>query len=98
MRNSFEAVKRQASQQQGLPDFSKQLHLLTPQQRLVLGLFKNGPEITTNQVAALLQIHPRTASTWCKQWCEQKFLVVANTSKKRRSFSLAPQFVPLLAA
>lgn len=98
MRDSFEAVKRQASQQQGLPDLSKQLQLLTPQQRLVLGLFKNGPEITTNQVAALLQIHPRTASTWCKQWCEQKFLVVAHASKKRRSFSLAPQFVPLLAA
>lgn len=75
-----------------------QLRMLTPQQRLVLDLFKNGPEINTNQVAALLHIHPRTASVWCKQWCDQGFLTVANTSKKRRSFSLGQRFLPLLVA
>lgn len=63
-----------------------------PRQRKVLTLFLRTKTIRAKDVCELFDLQPRTGSHLCKQWVEQGFLRVINTSNKTRSYALAHEY------
>lgn len=96
---SFEAGKKQAlaARDRGAVDKSSKLKRLNVRQRKMLALFTKKDTITSQDVAALFHMNPRTARALCKQWVDNYFLVIANESKKSRTYRLASRFAKLIA-
>lgn len=90
MVQSFESVKRAAAREPQKHDVSHRTNSLNKKQHLALSLFDNTNIITAHDIETLFKINPRTASNLCKEWVEDGFLVIADASKKNRSYSLAP--------
>ncbi len=92
MLKSFQKIQAQAkrAQSRGSSDVSSELKKLTPRQRKVLTLFEKQDEITSQEIADLLKIEPRTARQLCQQWAHEGFLEILNASKKARTYGLNP--------
>lgn len=71
-------------------DMSSIIKNVDPKQRKVLPLFEVSDTITAHDVSALFGFQPRTGAHLCKQWVDEGFLIVANASNKKRSYSLNP--------
>jgi Fic family protein len=65
---------------------------LRPLQRQALGLFVQSRVVTAGELAGYLGIAPRQGREQCTRWVEEDFLLIENSSKKARSYRLAPRF------
>lgn len=97
MEHAFEKVEghAQAAQSDWESDKSPELRKLDPRQRKALTLFVRQQTITSRDVGALFAFAPRTARLLLQRWAAQKFLVVADPSKKARKYKLAREFEKL---
>jgi len=71
------------------------LRELDRRQKLVLSLFRESRFITTIQIAALLELHPRSTLNICKKWVDDGFLIQHGTSNKTRKYELAENWISL---
>jgi Fic family protein len=85
------------AQEQGEPDYSAILRTLDPKQRKVLSLFQKFETVTSSQIGELLGFKLRTASLLCKNWLEEGFFEVVDTSRKGRKYKLTQKYEALLA-
>lgn len=87
---SFTKIKSQAlkAYKLGEHDESAALKKLDAQQRKALTLFSKQDYITTKDLEALFGIKPRSARALALRWVQKRFLVVAQKSKKTRSYAL----------
>ncbi len=76
-------------EQSDLSNASKKLPYFDVRQRKAVQFFKKKKFITAHDVEKAFHIQPRTARALCQQWTENEFFVVADPSKKKRSYSLA---------
>jgi Fic family protein len=99
MAAAFAKVRTQADrmQVQGALNQSAILRELSAPQRNALSLFRHSQRISAKELATFFAISPRTASDLCVQWVQEGFLVLANPSKKARSYQLAPRYEALIA-
>lgn len=86
---SFEAVRETMQQSAPSGDRSDWIRSLDVRQRTVLPLFEEWTEITTSQMAELLKLSPRGARAQAQKWVKSGFLVIANPSKRTRTYGLA---------
>lgn len=89
MAASFEAVREKMQQSAPAGDRSDWIRSLDARQRKVLPLFDEWAEITTPQIAGLLKLSPRGTRALAQKWVQDGFLVVANPSKRGRTYRLA---------
>ncbi len=94
MLESFERVKAQAEKamQKGARDTSLLIRRLTKPQQIILEFFKYHDVLRVYDVELLLKLSDKTARNWVKRWVDDRFLVVDNPSKKKRSYRLAQSF------
>lgn len=83
---SFEAVQEKMRDSAQVGDQSDWIHSLDVRQRKVLPLFDEWAEITTSQIAELLKLSPRGARALAQKWVREGFLVIANPSKRGRTY------------
>lgn len=90
MLESFKKVQSQAhaAQTRGESDISEEYKRLDPRQRAALILFNQHYFITSNDIAQLFNIKPRTARILCQKWVKEGFLKIADSAKKSRKYSL----------
>jgi Fic family protein len=89
MATSFEAVRQKMKQSSSAGDRSDWMRLLDARQRRALPLFDEWAEITTSQLAELLKLSPRGARALAQKWVQDSFLVIADSSKRGRTYRLA---------
>ncbi len=89
MAASFETVREKMRQSAGAGDRATWIRSLDARQRKVLPLFDEWAEITTSQIAGLLNLSPRGARAIAQKWMQDGFLVIANPSKRGRTYRLA---------
>lgn len=96
--DSFDAVRQQASKaaEGGARDLSRFIRQLDPRQRKALELFKNGETITSKNIAALFSISERAARNLLTAWIENGFLIVINSTKRGRKYSLTSEYQELV--
>lgn len=82
---------------QGVLDQSPLLRELSAQQRQALSLFVQTKQVSAKELAAFFACSPRHASELCRHWVRQRFLEIANPSKKARSYQLVPRYETLIA-
>ena len=85
---SFEAVREKMRQSAPAGDRSDWIRSLDARQRKVLALFEEWAEITTPRIAELLKLSPRGARALAQKWVRDGFLVIANPSKRGRTYRL----------
>ena len=90
MATSFEAVREKMQQSANAGDRTEWIRSLDARQRKAIPLFDEWAEITTSQIAELLHLSPRGARAIAQKWVQDGFLVVANPSKRGRTYRLAP--------
>ncbi len=85
---SFEKVKIQAlkAHEEGKKDFSAEFKKIDPLKRVVIEYFHDHQSITCQEIAKLLHLKPRTARALCLKWFREGFLLVQESSKKKRSY------------
>jgi Fic family protein len=100
MADSFAKVRARAEEagRLGGIDQAPVLRSLSPQQRKALSLFLRTKTVTSKEVAEFFSSSPRAAADLCVRWVDDGFLVVANPSKKARSYQLAERYEALVAA
>lgn len=86
---SFDAVCEQMQRSVPAGDRSDWIRSLDARQRKVLPLFDEWAEITTPQIAELLKLSARGARALAQKWVQDGFLVIANPSKRGRTYRLA---------
>ncbi len=86
MAASFEAVSEKMLRSAPAGDFSDWIRSLDARQRKVLPLFDEWAEITTAQIAELLKLSRRGARALMQKWVRDGFLVIANPSKRGRTY------------
>ena len=98
MANSFEAIKRNAEEEEkkGTVDMHMLLLELEVRQRKTLELFKKGKDITAKEVAEVLGVSTRTAQGICRKWVDDDFLDIYNPAKRNRSYVLSGRWKNLL--
>jgi Fic family protein len=74
----------------------KLLRELRPLQRTVLGLFQKSQVVTSKEIAVYLGIPPRQAAIQCATWVTEGFLMIADSSKKGRTYRVAEKWERLL--
>ena len=96
---SFEKVHAQAKResQTGAADRSQLLRTLGAKQRKALTLFEQSREVTAKEVAKLFGFQQRPAAALCQRWVNERFLVVADPSKKARSYRLQDEIEQRIA-
>jgi Fic/DOC family len=99
MADAFSKVRSRAEDAKGsnLPDRSRELRDLTPQQRSVLGLFRRARVVTARDVAKFFKMKPRSASLLCSRWSSNGFFTIEDRSTKGRSYRLADEYESLFA-
>lgn len=85
---SFEAVREKMQQSADVGDRTTWIRSLDARQRKVLPLFDEWAEITTSQIADLLNLSPRGARAIAQKWVQDDFLEIANPSKRSRTYRL----------
>ena len=90
MAKSFEDVKNiaTAEEKKGEIDKSVLLKQLDAAQRKVLSILIKSENITSDDIAKLFKLKPRTARALCQRWVEQNFLIIIDHSKKNRKYIL----------
>lgn len=97
MLKSFESVKRRAlGNLSRNKDVVKEMRNLDARKRAILTLFVHESEISAKDVEDFFNIKSRTARHLCKQWVDDGFLVLANPSRKLRTYSLADIYKKLV--
>lgn len=98
MAYAFEQVLKQMLKENApnSQDISSLIKKLNPQQRKIVTLFQNADTITTQDISTLFGFKQHTSTQLCKEMVEAGFLMIANASKKARSYTLSPAFLPLL--
>ncbi len=86
MAASFEAVREKMQASTSAGDRSDWIRSLDARQRKVLPLFDEWAEITTPQIAELVKLSPRGARALVQKWVHDGFLVIANPSKRGRTY------------
>jgi Fic family protein len=96
---SFEAVLKRmsVSETQGLSDQSHLIRKLDPKQRKVLSLLQEFDVITAKQIGSLFGFKARTSAQLCKDWVENGFLEIVDSSNKSRKYKIAKQYEDLVA-
>lgn len=96
MLESFQKVRSQATlaQARNTHDISEEFKKLDPRQRTALTLFAQQNEITSQDIAKLFNVKPRTARLLCQEWVNKGFLIIADPAKKSRKYSLNPAIKP----
>jgi Fic family protein len=89
MAASFEAVREKMHQSTPAGDRSDWIRSLDARQRKVLPLFDEWAQITSAQIAELLKLSPRGARALAQKWVREGFLIIANPSKRGRTYRLA---------
>ena len=94
MAASFEKVREQVQREAGTGsrDQSRLLRNLDSKQRKALILFEESREVSARQIAGLFGIQQRTAAALCQRWVEDKFLMVADASRKARRYRLTDSY------
>jgi hypothetical protein len=95
MMSAFAKVRARAEEtsRAAMPDRSRALRNLTPQQRSALGLFLRTRVVTSKDLANYFKMKPRQASLLCVKWVNQGFLEIENPSTKGRSYRLADELL-----
>jgi Fic family protein len=88
MAASFDAVRQKMQNSMHAGDQSDWIISLNARQRKMLPLFDEWSEITSSQIADLLKLSPRSARSIAQKWVQEGFLVIANTSKRGRTYRL----------
>jgi Fic family protein len=86
MSASFETVRQKMQDSAHAGDRSDWIVSLNARQREVLSLFDEWSEITTSQISQLLGLSPRGGRTVVQKWVAEGFLIIANPSKKGRTY------------
>jgi transposase len=60
--------------------------------RIVLALFARQETITATQVAETLGLSERMARNLMQEWVEQGWLIMADTSRRKRAYKLSAQY------
>jgi hypothetical protein len=96
---SFEKVQAQAKQeaQSGAADRTQLLRSLDAKQRKALTLFERSREVTAKEIAELFGFQQRPAAALCQRWVAERFLVVADSSKKARRYRLKDELEERIA-
>ena len=91
---AFEKVRTTAVEaaQEGAQDKSSTLRALNARQRRVLTLFQDRDEIKAPDIGDLFKVQPRTATAICQKWIKEGFIVITDSSRKARKYSLAPKY------
>jgi Fic family protein len=99
MANSFARIRSRAEEagRAGALDQTPILRNLSSQQRKALSLFLRSKTVTSKDLAEFFKNSPRAAASLSAHWVEDGFLVVANSSKKTRSYQLAARYEALVA-
>jgi Fic family protein len=87
----FVAAKNEAlrAAESGTSLEPEELRRLDPRARTVLGLFATHEKVTARQVAATLGLSDRMARLLLRQWVEEGLLVVADSARRTRTYSLS---------
>ena len=95
---SFERVAHQMTRSAAIGGDNHEalLRMLDPKKRKVLELFQQFATVTAAQIGQLFGFRPRTSAQLCKDWVEEGFLTVVNSSNKNRSYALASRYDALL--
>ena len=95
---AFTKVKERAekAQSMGRNDQSRLLRKLSPRKRQAFSLFQNKYEVTSADIAQLFDISARNAQYLCQQWVDEGFLMITDSSKKKRLYRLADDFESLI--
>lgn len=64
------------------------LRTLDQRQRKALVLFCESTTITSNQIATMFKLRPRTVRQLCRNWVEAGFLVIVDPARKSRRYAL----------
>ena len=70
---------------------------LDPRQRKALELFQEFETITASQVGQLFGFKPRTSAQLCKNWVEEGFLKIIDSSNKGRKYCLNKLYKSLIS-
>ncbi|MBA7562804.1 hypothetical protein ES708_04457 [subsurface metagenome] len=87
---TFEAVRRETQRfvKDGAPIVPEPLRKLDRRARTILGLFSRSDHITSSDVAHALGLSARMARVLLVQWVKDGWLVVADPSRRKRSYEL----------
>lgn len=99
MADAFAAVRAQATQAaaRGARDATPALRALEPRERKLLELFRTQGTATAAEIARHLGLSPRTVQSLCLAWLENGFLLLANPSRKSRSYRLGTSYERLVS-
>lgn len=86
---SFETVCATMRSAAEVGDDSAWIRSLDARQRQILTLFDSWSEVTTSQIAEILQLSPRGARAVVQHWVQDGFLAIADASKRGRTYRLA---------
>ena len=91
---AYQMVQKELKQlvTRGVDQESDLLRRLDRRARIVLGLFGRQNEITTRDVAAALGLSERMARILIKDWLEEGWLVMVDTSRKARAYGLSATY------
>lgn len=67
----------------------EELRKLDHRGRMILGLFAKKDRITTQDIARMLGLSPRTVRDLIKKWLDEGWLIIADKSNRSRSYSLS---------
>jgi len=76
----------------GIPAEPEQLRKLDHRARMVIALFARQETITSSDVAQTLGLSDRMARVLLKEWVAAGWLIVADPSKRARSYALASEY------
>lgn len=95
---SFENVLKRMAEaaSQGSTDQTELLRKLDPRQRKVVSLFQEFSVVTSKQIGELFGFKPRTSAQICRDWCEEGFLEVVDSSNKGRKYKLSRLYKKLI--
>jgi len=86
----FNSARQEAlSCKDDIPAIPETLRRLDPRARAVIALFAKTEHITTSDVAKTLGLSPRMARNLLKQWVEDGWLEVADSSRRARNYTLS---------
>lgn len=95
---AFEKVKTRAMEaaQEGSKDKSAILRTLDARQRKVLILFHDRDKIKAPDIGELFNVKPRTSTAICRKWIKEGFIIITDSSRKARKYSLAKKYENLI--